>query len=178
MSKSCRLKWESDNGPTREFVISYFSRDVPNRFSGSCDHRWLAEGKNPRIIITSSGPLHPASRISDPSSPRVMSMFADEIWLLIGAHASSSSLAVLCRVSRKLNNILTPQLYIAPRLRSATWRSCLALLGSLSTHPNMTKRLYMGRDISLCHPMPRTIFEDILKAVEKCLQGQPGLVSL
>jgi hypothetical protein len=104
-----------------------------------------------------------------------MAVFADEILLLIASCASRAQLATLCQVSRKLYDICIPLLYKDCRLQKAGWKSCLKFFESVSAHPGTVQGLYVGRDIYLQHPWPRTIDEDIRKAIRKCLQNQDGL---
>ena len=107
-----------------------------------------------------------------------MAILPDEIWLLIGARVSQSELAKLCRTSRRLNSILMPRLYSEPRIQSASWEVCLAFFISLSAKAGITKRLYIGRDIEVRHPMPKNIFEKILDTVEGSLRVHQELTSL
>jgi hypothetical protein len=102
----------------------------------------------------------------------------DEILLIIAGHVSRSQLATLCRVSKEFREILTPRLYQEARLQKADWRSCLAFFERLTAQQNMVRRLYVERDIQVRHPMPKTVFEDILHAIEGCLhkQGQLSVV--
>jgi hypothetical protein len=100
---------------------------------------------------------------------------ADEILLLIAGHVPRSQLATLCRVSSKFRSIFTPILHQEARLQKADWKSCLAFLKRLSTQRNMVQRLYVGRDIEVWQPYPKTFREDILDAIEKFLHKQTEL---
>jgi hypothetical protein len=100
---------------------------------------------------------------------------ADEILLLIGEHVPQSQLATLCLVSRKFKSIFTPILHQEARLQKANFKSCLAFFERLSTQPNMVRRLYVGREIEVWQPFPKTFREDILEAIEGCLRNQRHL---
>jgi hypothetical protein len=100
---------------------------------------------------------------------------ADEILLLIAGHVPQSQLATLCRVSRKFKGIFTPILHQEARLQKADWKSCLAFFERLGTQPNMVRRLYVGREIEVWQPFPKTFREDILDAIERCLHKQREL---
>jgi hypothetical protein len=99
----------------------------------------------------------------------------DEILRLIARHVTRSQLTMLCRVSKKFKEVFIPRLYQEARLQKADWKSCLAFFERLSAQQNMVRRLYVGRDIQVQHPMPKTIFEDILHVIEACLQKQRQL---
>lgn len=99
-----------------------------------------------------------------------MSVFVDEILLLIASFAPRAQLATLCRVSRKFYSICTPLLYRAPRLQNADWRLYLDSLRSVSVHRDTVLSLYIGRDVHMSKPRPQTVFKDILKATKKCLE--------
>ena len=104
-----------------------------------------------------------------------MPPLADEILLLIAENVSRSQLATLSRVSKKFKELFMPRLYQEARLQKADWKSCLAFFERLSAQQNMVQRLYVGRDIQMRHPMPKTVFEYILHAIEVCLQEQKQL---
>jgi hypothetical protein len=104
-----------------------------------------------------------------------MPPLAEEILLLIAQNVSRSQLATLCRVSKKFKEIFTPRLYQEARLQKADWETCLAFFERLSAQQIMVRRLYVGRDIQARHPMPKTVFEDILHTIEVCLQEQRQL---
>jgi hypothetical protein len=104
-----------------------------------------------------------------------MPPIAGEILLLIAENVSGSQLTTSCRVSKKFKEIFIPRLYQEARLQRGDWRSCLAFFERLSAQQNMVWRLYVGRDIQVRHPMPKSVFEDILHAIEACLQEQRQL---
>jgi hypothetical protein len=66
-------------------------------------------------------------------------------------------------------------LYREARLQKADWKSCLAFFKRLSTQQNTVQRLYVGRDIEVWQPYPKTFREDILDAIEKFLHKQMKL---
>jgi hypothetical protein len=104
-----------------------------------------------------------------------MAPLADEILLLIARHVTRAQLATLCRVSRNFKGIFMPRLYQEARLQKADWKTCLAFFERLSAQQSMVQRLYVGRDIQVRHPMPKTVFEDILHAIEGCLHKHEQL---
>lgn len=107
-----------------------------------------------------------------------MLSLSDEILLLIAGHVPRSQLAALCRVSKKLRSIFTPILYQEARLQKASWESCLAFFERFVVQKNMVQRLYLGRDIVVQQPMPKTIYKDILNAIEEFLHKQRQLRSV
>jgi hypothetical protein len=104
-----------------------------------------------------------------------MAVFADEILLLIANCASRPQLATLCRVSQKFHTICIPLLDNETRLQKADWKSCLKFFESMSAHPGTVQSLHVGRDMYPDSTSPQTIFEDVLRAIQTCLQEQNEL---
>lgn len=102
----------------------------------------------------------------------------DEVLLLIAGHVSQSELATLCSVSRSFKSIFMPVLYQEARLQKAGWESCIACFERLSQQQNLVKRFYLGREIVVQQPMPKTVHKDISDAIDAFLHKQERLRSV
>lgn len=93
-------------------------------------------------------------------------MFLGRSWRLYVVYRHSS------------DTVFISELYREVRLQSGGWESCLAFFDRITLQKDMVRRLYLGRDIVVQQPMPKTVHKDITNAIEGLLRKQGRLVSV